>query len=153
MAGLTMEELIQLAVPRLAEHEPNSYHKNASVALPQKELLFDTKSSVEFNSQLDGLLCLHRAPNSIQKETESRLLRTKSRRAEAPAKKLRQPKGSRWQPVGLLHWECPGPWAAKIYRCCFILNKFLIIHLLKPDSVSSSHSSSVKPCSLADEEL
>ncbi|KAL0602737.1 LOW QUALITY PROTEIN: hypothetical protein AAY473_028937 [Plecturocebus cupreus] len=31
--------------------------------------------------------------------------------------------------------------------------KFLIIHLLKPDSVSSSHSSSVKPCSLADEEL
>ncbi|KAL0600049.1 LOW QUALITY PROTEIN: Histone demethylase UTY [Plecturocebus cupreus] len=32
-------------------------------------------------------------------------------------------------------------------------NKFLIIHLLKPDSVSSSHSSSVKPCSLADEEL
>ncbi|KAL0621230.1 hypothetical protein AAY473_009559 [Plecturocebus cupreus] len=30
--------------------------------------------------------------------------------------------------------------------------KFLI-HLLKPDSVSSSHSSSVKPCSLADEEL
>ncbi|KAL0616985.1 Zinc finger protein [Plecturocebus cupreus] len=33
------------------------------------------------------------------------------------------------------------------------LQKFLIIHLLKPDSVSSSHSSSVKPCSLADEEL
>ncbi|KAL0594300.1 hypothetical protein AAY473_036700 [Plecturocebus cupreus] len=33
------------------------------------------------------------------------------------------------------------------------LVKFLIIHLLKPDSVSSSHSSSVKPCSLADEEL
>ncbi|KAL0586296.1 retrotransposable element ORF2 protein [Plecturocebus cupreus] len=32
-------------------------------------------------------------------------------------------------------------------------HKFLIIHLLKPDSVSSSHSSSVKPCSLADEEL
>ncbi|KAL0587740.1 hypothetical protein AAY473_038748 [Plecturocebus cupreus] len=31
--------------------------------------------------------------------------------------------------------------------------KILIIHLLKPDSVSSSHSSSVKPCSLADEEL
>ncbi|KAL0588386.1 hypothetical protein AAY473_039397 [Plecturocebus cupreus] len=31
--------------------------------------------------------------------------------------------------------------------------KFLIIHLLKPDSVSSSHSSSIKPCSLADEEL
>ncbi|KAL0621253.1 Spectrin beta chain, non-erythrocytic 1 [Plecturocebus cupreus] len=31
--------------------------------------------------------------------------------------------------------------------------KFLTIHLLKPDSVSSSHSSSIKPCSLADEEL
>ncbi|KAL0606263.1 hypothetical protein AAY473_022862 [Plecturocebus cupreus] len=31
--------------------------------------------------------------------------------------------------------------------------KFLIIHLLKPDSVSSSHSSSIRPCSLADEEL
>ncbi|KAL0617778.1 LOW QUALITY PROTEIN: hypothetical protein AAY473_014646, partial [Plecturocebus cupreus] len=34
-----------------------------------------------------------------------------------------------------------------------IIGKILIIHLLKPDSVSSSHSSSVKPCSLADEEL
>ncbi|KAL0618078.1 hypothetical protein AAY473_010739 [Plecturocebus cupreus] len=34
-----------------------------------------------------------------------------------------------------------------------ITDKFLIIHLLKPDSVSSSHSSSVRPCSLADEEL
>ncbi|KAL0596178.1 hypothetical protein AAY473_034126 [Plecturocebus cupreus] len=34
-----------------------------------------------------------------------------------------------------------------------ITSKILIIHLLKPDSVSSSHSSSVKPCSLADEEL
>ncbi|KAL0612478.1 Glutamate receptor ionotropic, NMDA 2B [Plecturocebus cupreus] len=32
-------------------------------------------------------------------------------------------------------------------------SKILIIHLLKPDSVSPSHSSSVKPCSLADEEL
>ncbi|KAL0611725.1 hypothetical protein AAY473_018351 [Plecturocebus cupreus] len=32
-------------------------------------------------------------------------------------------------------------------------HKILTIHLLKPDSVSSSHSSSVKPCSLADEEL
>ncbi|KAL0607568.1 Zinc finger protein [Plecturocebus cupreus] len=31
--------------------------------------------------------------------------------------------------------------------------KILIIHLLKPDSVSSSHSSSIKPCSLADKEL
>ncbi|KAL0597613.1 LOW QUALITY PROTEIN: hypothetical protein AAY473_032964 [Plecturocebus cupreus] len=31
--------------------------------------------------------------------------------------------------------------------------KILIIHLLKPDSVSSSHSSSVKPCSLAEGEL
>ncbi|KAL0617929.1 Forkhead box protein P2 [Plecturocebus cupreus] len=34
-----------------------------------------------------------------------------------------------------------------------LVQKFLIIHLLKPDSVSSSHSSSIKPCSLADEEL
>ncbi|KAL0624522.1 Zinc finger protein [Plecturocebus cupreus] len=34
-----------------------------------------------------------------------------------------------------------------------LLQKILIIYLLKPDSVSSSHSSSVKPCSLADEEL
>ncbi|KAL0607246.1 hypothetical protein AAY473_023848 [Plecturocebus cupreus] len=32
------------------------------------------------------------------------------------------------------------------------ITEFLIIHLLKPDSVSSSHSSSVKPCSLTDEE-
>ncbi|KAL0615061.1 hypothetical protein AAY473_015513 [Plecturocebus cupreus] len=38
-------------------------------------------------------------------------------------------------------------------RLTFVFLKFLIIHLLKPDSVSSSHSSSVKPCSLADEEL
>ncbi|KAL0607701.1 retrotransposable element ORF2 protein [Plecturocebus cupreus] len=37
-----------------------------------------------------------------------------------------------------------------LLRCML---KFLIIHLLKPDSVSSSHSSSIKPCSLADEEL
>ncbi|KAL0592723.1 Protein GVQW1 [Plecturocebus cupreus] len=35
----------------------------------------------------------------------------------------------------------------------YYVPKFLIIHLLKPDSVSSSHSSSFKPCSLADEEL
>ncbi|KAL0609466.1 hypothetical protein AAY473_021754 [Plecturocebus cupreus] len=56
---------------------------------------------------------------SSKKETQSRLLRTKSRRAETPAKKPRQPKGSRWRPVGLLHWECPGPWAAKIYRVIF----------------------------------
>ncbi|KAL0599328.1 hypothetical protein AAY473_031838, partial [Plecturocebus cupreus] len=34
-----------------------------------------------FFNQLDGLLCLHRAPNIIQKETQSCLLRTKSRRA------------------------------------------------------------------------
>ncbi|KAL0609269.1 LOW QUALITY PROTEIN: AT-rich interactive domain-containing protein 4B [Plecturocebus cupreus] len=64
--------------------------------------------------KLNGLLCLIRAPNIIQKETQSCLLRTKSRRAEAPAKQPRQPKGSRWRPVGLLRWECPGPWAAKI---------------------------------------
>ncbi|KAL0612153.1 hypothetical protein AAY473_018782 [Plecturocebus cupreus] len=62
-------------------------------------------------SMLNGLICFHRAPNIIQKETQSRLLRTKSRRAEAPAKKLRQPKGSLWRPVGLLRWECPGLWS------------------------------------------
>ncbi|KAL0618408.1 Histone demethylase UTY, partial [Plecturocebus cupreus] len=38
-------------------------------------------------------------------------------------------------------------------RAQFLISKILIIHLLKPDSVSSSHSSSIKPCSLADEEL
>ncbi|KAL0612128.1 hypothetical protein AAY473_018757 [Plecturocebus cupreus] len=62
-----------------------------------------------FFNQLDGLLCLHRAPNIIQKETQSRLLHTKSRQAEVPAKKPRQLKRSRWRPVGLLRWECPGP--------------------------------------------
>ncbi|KAL0597391.1 LOW QUALITY PROTEIN: hypothetical protein AAY473_032741 [Plecturocebus cupreus] len=71
---------------------------------------------LRFFNQLHGLLCLHRAPNIIQKEMQSRLLRTKSRRAEAPAKKLRQLKGSLWRPVGLLCWECPGLRAAKIYR-------------------------------------
>ncbi|KAL0613242.1 putative uncharacterized protein CCDC28A-AS1 [Plecturocebus cupreus] len=60
--------------------------------------------------------CSAQSSKHHPKETQSRLLRTKSRRAEAPAKKPRQPKGSRWRPVGLLHWECPGPWAAKIYR-------------------------------------
>ncbi|KAL0607438.1 putative uncharacterized protein CCDC28A-AS1 [Plecturocebus cupreus] len=52
-----------------------------------------------FFNQLNGLLCLIRAPNIIQKETQSHLLRTKSRWAEAPAKQLRQPKGSRWRPL------------------------------------------------------
>ncbi|KAL0607502.1 LINE-1 retrotransposable element ORF1 protein [Plecturocebus cupreus] len=64
----------------------------------------------------DDLDLLTSAPNIIQKETLSRLLRTKSHRAKALAKKQRQPKGSRWRPVGLLHWECPNLWAAKIYR-------------------------------------
>ncbi|KAL0592867.1 LINE-1 retrotransposable element ORF1 protein [Plecturocebus cupreus] len=45
----------------------------------------------------------YRAPNIILKETQSRLLRTKSRRAEVPAKKPRQLKGSRWRPV---YWGC-----------------------------------------------
>ncbi|KAL0624232.1 LINE-1 retrotransposable element ORF1 protein [Plecturocebus cupreus] len=45
--------------------------------------------------------------------------------------------------------DLPRPRPPKV----LVLQKFLIIHLLKPDSVSSSHSSSVKPCSLADEEL
>ncbi|KAL0607494.1 hypothetical protein AAY473_024098 [Plecturocebus cupreus] len=31
--------------------------------------------------------------------------------------------------------------------------KFLIIHLLKPNSDDSSHSFSIKPCSITDEEL
>ncbi|KAL0611343.1 hypothetical protein AAY473_017967 [Plecturocebus cupreus] len=60
-----------------------------------------------FFNQLNGLLCLIRAPNIIEKETQSRLLCTKSRWAEAPAKQLRQPKGSRWRPVGLLHLGMP----------------------------------------------
>ncbi|KAL0612291.1 hypothetical protein AAY473_018921 [Plecturocebus cupreus] len=66
-----------------------------------------------------------KAPNILQKETQFRLLCTKSRRAEAPAKKPRQPKGSRWQPLGLLRWECPGPWAAKIYRWSLTLSSRL----------------------------
>ncbi|KAL0607323.1 Activating signal cointegrator 1 complex subunit 1 [Plecturocebus cupreus] len=53
---------------------------------------------------------------------------------------------ARIQAQGVL-LRCPG-WSA-VARS----QKILIIHLLKPDSVSSSHSSSVKPCSLADEEL
>ncbi|KAL0607898.1 hypothetical protein AAY473_024503 [Plecturocebus cupreus] len=52
---------------------------------------------------------IQKAPNIIQKETQFRLLRTKSHRAEAPTKKPCQPKGLRWRPVGLLRWECPGP--------------------------------------------
>ncbi|KAL0616399.1 Armadillo-like helical domain-containing protein 3 [Plecturocebus cupreus] len=50
-------------------------------------------------SQLNGLLCLIRAPNIIQKENQSRLFHTKSRRAEALTKQLRQPKGSHWRPM------------------------------------------------------
>ncbi|KAL0628104.1 hypothetical protein AAY473_001424 [Plecturocebus cupreus] len=48
------------------------------------------------------------------KETQSRLLRTKSRSRGAGKK----PPAERvtLATVGLLHWECPGPWAAKIYR-------------------------------------
>ncbi|KAL0609670.1 hypothetical protein AAY473_019429 [Plecturocebus cupreus] len=51
--------------------------------------------------------------------------------------------------LGLLGLRDPPASAFQVLR----LQKILIIHLLKPDSVSSSHSSSVKPCSLADEEL
>ncbi|KAL0625080.1 hypothetical protein AAY473_004131 [Plecturocebus cupreus] len=47
----------------------------------------------------------------------------------------------------------PGDPPTSASQSAGITSKFLIIHLLKPDSVSSSHSSSVKPCSLADEEL
>ncbi|KAL0620080.1 hypothetical protein AAY473_008403 [Plecturocebus cupreus] len=44
-------------------------------------------------------------------------------------------------------------WVQECGKSQQVVEKFLIIHLLMPDSVSSSHSSSVKPCSLADEEL
>ncbi|KAL0624686.1 hypothetical protein AAY473_003735 [Plecturocebus cupreus] len=57
--------------------------------------------------KLNGLLYLPRAPNIIQKEIQSPLLRTKSRRPEVLAKQPCQPKGSRWRPMGLLCWECP----------------------------------------------
>ena len=40
-----------------------------------------------------------------------------------------------------------------VRTCSFSLQKFLITHLLKPDSVISSHSFSIQPCSLAGEEL
>ncbi|KAL0620040.1 60S ribosomal protein L10 [Plecturocebus cupreus] len=66
------------------------------------------------SGQLNGLLCLPGAPNIIQKDTQSRLLCTKNRCAEVPAKQLCQPKGLHWRPEGLLHWESPGPWATKI---------------------------------------
>ncbi|KAL0618667.1 LOW QUALITY PROTEIN: Protein GVQW1 [Plecturocebus cupreus] len=49
--------------------------------------------------------------------------------------------------------ECSGATVAQYSLELLGSDKILIIHLLKPDSVSSSHSSSVKPCSLADEEL
>ncbi|KAL0626491.1 Myelin-associated neurite-outgrowth inhibitor [Plecturocebus cupreus] len=57
---------------------------------------------------LNGRLCLPGAPNIIQKDTQSHLLRTKNRRAKALAKQPCQQKGSCWRPVGLLCWESPG---------------------------------------------
>ncbi|KAL0611244.1 hypothetical protein AAY473_017868 [Plecturocebus cupreus] len=51
-------------------------------------------------------------------------------------------------------WEAEaGESQSQVFETSLANVKILIIHLLKPDSVSSSHSSSVKPCSLADEEL
>ncbi|KAL0589049.1 Krueppel-like factor 8 [Plecturocebus cupreus] len=58
--------------------------------------------------QLNWQLCLPGAPNIDRKDTQSRLLCTKNCRAKTPAKQLRQPKGSHWRPVGLLHRESPG---------------------------------------------
>ncbi|KAL0625952.1 hypothetical protein AAY473_005005 [Plecturocebus cupreus] len=55
--------------------------------------------------------------------------------------------------VGQVGFELPTSDGVLLYCPGWSAVKFLIIHLLKPDSVSSSHSSSVKPCSLADEEL
>ncbi|KAL0625761.1 hypothetical protein AAY473_004814, partial [Plecturocebus cupreus] len=46
---------------------------------------------------------------SSKRTTQSRSLCTKNRHVEVPAKQLCQPKGSRWRPMGLLHWESPGP--------------------------------------------
>ena len=43
-----------------------------------------------------------------------------------------------------LHW---------LRTCSFSSQKFLITHLQKPNSVNSSHSFSIQPCSLAGEEL
>ena len=40
-----------------------------------------------------------------------------------------------------------------VRTCSFSSQKFLIIHLPKPDSVNSSHSFSIRPCSLAGEEF
>ncbi|KAK2097674.1 hypothetical protein P7K49_023125 [Saguinus oedipus] len=48
-------------------------------------------------------------PNLGQKGNQSRLLCSKSCRAEVPAKPLHRPQESRWRPVQLLHWESSAP--------------------------------------------
>ncbi|KAK2095659.1 hypothetical protein P7K49_027075 [Saguinus oedipus] len=56
------------------------------------------------------MLVTHAAPpNFGQKENQSHLLCTKSCHAEVPAKLLRQPQESRWQPMQLLYWESSAP--------------------------------------------
>ena len=67
-----------------------------------------------FFNQLNGRLCLPRAPNVDQKGTQSHLLCTKNLHAGAPAKSQSRLQESRWQPVRLLRWESPGPCARKI---------------------------------------
>ncbi|KAL0588751.1 Peptidyl-prolyl cis-trans isomerase-like 1 [Plecturocebus cupreus] len=48
-------------------------------------------------------------------------------------------------------WPCDSPSSAS--QNVGITGKFLIIHLLKPNSDDSSHLFSIKPCSVTDEEL
>ncbi|KAL0617878.1 UPF0764 protein C16orf89 [Plecturocebus cupreus] len=65
-------------------------------------------------AHLDGLLDFPERQTSSKRRL-SPVLRTKSRRAEAPAKSTPAERVT-LATVGLLHWECPGPWAANIHR-------------------------------------
>ena len=59
-----------------------------------------------------------------------------------------------WPKVFFSCWVSAGfSYQDDVSRCSFTSQNFLIIHLLKPDSVISSHSFSIQPCSLAGEEL